>query len=240
MTADQESTHEGRASLDRFRLPFAAGDAETSAAVVEGNSPALGGGWSCEGLYISHVVVAAHLVLTGTSASEAKDPLLSHLRMLGFLATDHGYLRPIVCVAEVGEEQRGKVASWGWDQNWHRGEFLLFVATSRNEAEELLGGLLERCPELWGGEAIYQPQHVDELKGRLEGLPVDSLRKAIEGAVEAAHAAIRSPGGAPNSEREDGGRHWAGHDPMKRELESWYEAIERRAQEAFEDHPEDA
>ncbi len=81
--------------------------------------------WRCDGIYLSDICLAAHLMPLQAGDLEAlKADLRALLRGLGQLALRNNLWRPIVGVIEDASGQLGHL---GADQEWHRGDFLVFV-----------------------------------------------------------------------------------------------------------------
>jgi len=102
--------------------------------------------WHCEGIYLSDVCLAVCLQRLPESPEDAaKDDLRALLRGIGHLALSENLWRPVVGVVEDND---GSVGPLGADQEWHRGDFLVFVT---NEPQKRLEDLLlpgELLPEL--------------------------------------------------------------------------------------------
>lgn len=85
--------------------------------------------WRCPGLYLSSVCMAVHLKPKETwSAPESmdkyKEDLRTLLRGLAQRLLEHNLWRPLVAVLE---DDKGRFAGLAADQEWHRGEFLLYA-----------------------------------------------------------------------------------------------------------------
>ena len=87
-----------------------------------------------------------------------KEELRTVLRFVAHLAAEYGLLRPVVGIVRLDPctDSGNDVPSWlrtvrGWagDQDWHRGEFLLFVETNENDYLRRCGDLLAPAPATW-------------------------------------------------------------------------------------------
>lgn len=88
--------------------------------------------WHCEGLYLSSVCMVVHLKptaktlrhLASQGLDDAKDDLRTLLRGLGQRLLESNLWRPLVAVLEAEDTRFDKLAA---EQDWHRGDFLLFI-----------------------------------------------------------------------------------------------------------------
>ena len=86
--------------------------------------------WYCKGLYLSSVCMAVHLKPTAKTLAdsqgqaEARDDLRTLMRGLGQRLLEFNLWRPLVGVLE---DEGKRFTALAADQEWHRGDFLLFV-----------------------------------------------------------------------------------------------------------------
>ena len=85
-----------------------------------------------------------------------KEELRTLLRFVAQLAAEYGLLRPVVgmvlldaCDSGSGKDWVRHVCGWAGDQDWHRGEFLLFVETNHHDYCRRCVDLLAPAPEEW-------------------------------------------------------------------------------------------
>lgn len=124
--------------------------------------------WRRESIYLSDVCLAVHLSPTVSTleddreAATAKEALYTYLRRVGQYALEHDLMRPVACVMSSDIHQPSSdllayLRSWGSDQEWHRGNFTLYVEIPGTEGEQpqrepykRLADLLNPKPEtLW-------------------------------------------------------------------------------------------
>ena len=98
--------------------------------------------WRSPGLYLSDTCLAVHLIPRNdpnAKDGEAKDDLRTLLRGLGQRLLEFNLWRPVVGVLETSVRE---YQNWSKDQEWHRGDFLLWIEASEN-VEERLADLLD-------------------------------------------------------------------------------------------------
>lgn len=102
-------------------------------------APAKQAPWQLKDLYLSSVALAAHLTLAEAPQTvspawqdQAKAVLKRLLMQISLCASEAGYLLPVVGILEISTsskttawQQQFKI--WERDQDWHRGQFLLFT-----------------------------------------------------------------------------------------------------------------
>ena len=122
--------------------------------------------------------------LPGARCTESsKEELRTLLRFVAQLAAEYGLLRPVVGMvllddcADAGRQTsegdggghqdtnaevcaNAEVRAWAGDQDWHRGEFLLFVETKDKEYRERCLDLLAPAPEKWSRAEPAKPRNV--------------------------------------------------------------------------------
>ncbi|HEX9726505.1 MAG TPA: hypothetical protein VGC53_19660 [Vicinamibacteria bacterium] len=191
------------------------------------------GEWCRVAVYVNEVVVAAHLQLGKHKPGEAKESLRLHLRRLRNLAWDQGHLRPIVAVLDVQAEHRLDVEQWAGDQDWHRGEFVLFVATAE-EVNSTLIDLLGPQPDPWKSKEVVRQRTVEEVLRELESLVSDSIVSHIDGAAAAYRGIVRSVADVAQPKAADLVMLQAdAAKAMDSRLGEWFYDIEAKAIEAF-------
>lgn len=111
------------------------------------------GFWTVRGIYMTSVAVAVELVPNSESGETwTSDPAklaLKHLLIhVMHCVLEAGYLLPVVAVVETSDlEKQREVALWERDQDWHRGEFVVFLATDKAQTERRLKDVLRPVPE---------------------------------------------------------------------------------------------
>lgn len=106
--------------------------------------------WRCPGLYLSSVCMAVHLKpkeiwSAPESMDKYKEDLRTLLRGLAQRLLEHNLWRPLVAVIEMGEgEYPRQLALLGKDQEWHRGDFLLFIEKNGQGIEECIEKRIEK------------------------------------------------------------------------------------------------
>ncbi len=119
--------------------------------------------------------------LTPTQArGTCKEELRTLLRFVAQLAAEYGLLRPVVGIvlldtcSHTGDHARSDsgndeppwvqvVRDWGGDQDWHRGEFLLFVETDHQEYCRRCLDLLAPAPDAWSRTESPEPRKASEV-----------------------------------------------------------------------------
>lgn len=97
------------------------------------------------------------LAVTAREARETcKEELRTLLRFVANLAAEYGLLRPVAgmllldaCDSDSEEEWVDVIGAWAGEQDWHRGEFLLFVETDRQQYCRRCLDLLAPAPDAW-------------------------------------------------------------------------------------------
>ena len=118
--------------------------------------------------------------------SRCKEELRTLLRFVANLASEYGLLRPVVGFVLLdacpGTENDGQeeppdwmqhIQGWAGDQDWHRGEFLLFVEADHKEYQKRCLDLLRSVPDRW-----------QEAEGQSPQRAVDILSRALEFGTE--------------------------------------------------------
>jgi len=112
------------------------------------------------------------------------------------LAAEYGLLRPVVGIVRMdpfpdsGNDvpcRIRKVRGWAGDQDWHRGEFLLFVETDENDYLRRCGDLLAPAPATWSRAEPPKPR---------------SAKAVLHDAMEAASAS-EDPNPGDTAENQD-------------------------------------
>ena len=174
--------------------------------------------WRCEGIYLSDTCLAAHLILgfgqtaeaaPGASRDALKEDLRAILRALGHMALREDLWRPVVGVIEA---DHGALGQLGADQEWHRGDFVVFLEPEfpckRLEdllclGEQLPGLLSERVEDR--DSSWFRKQ----LEGRLaHEQGADEIRTLIDLLLPPPLPEERQSA-ADESNIEDGFRHWS-------------------------------
>lgn len=128
--------------------------------------------WQIKGLYLSPVCLLLHLAPLEPMQDGRKDALRALLRRFGQRAMEHDLWRPVAGLIE-GESH----AEWASEQDWHRGDFLLFFADEKPIEDKLLD-LLDPGPGLPAlKEERAEPRSPgwfrSELDRRIDGQPAD-------------------------------------------------------------------
>ena len=151
--------------------------------------------WSITEIHLSTSVLCATVQLRRPSAlqskssrSQCKEELRTLLRFFANLATEYGLLRPVVgfallagCAATEGDGQEEPpwmqdLCRWPGDQNWHRGEFLLFVETDQQEYHDRCLDLLRSAPARWQETEEQPPQQAVHILKRALDLRTQHLQ----------------------------------------------------------------
>lgn len=116
---------------------------------------------SLEGIYLSPIALIAHLELDLPSLTHRDDSLKRQIRILLRLLLDqirkHGVDCPAVALLsprnisamstqDAEDEFQKSYASLASNQEWHRGEFLVFIEKNNDDAKERLQDLLAPTP----------------------------------------------------------------------------------------------
>ena len=99
-----------------------------------------------------------------------KEELRTLLRFVAQLAAEYGLLRPVVgmvlldaCDSGSGKDWVDHVRGWAGDQDWHRGEFLLFVEMNHHDYCRRCVDLLAPAPEEWTRTEPPEPRKAFEV-----------------------------------------------------------------------------
>lgn len=112
--------------------------------------------WICKGLYLSDVCLAAHVCVQKGNGEwqAAKDDLRGLLRGLGLIVQQNDLWRPVIAVVEDASPETRRLPA---DQDWHRGDFLLFVVES-DQIERRLLDLLRPGDRL---RQLVEPEQIE-------------------------------------------------------------------------------
>ena len=118
------------------------------------------------------------------------------LRTAAQVLNDHGLVRPTVGVV-WGDDISADVFGWAAEQEWHRGEFVLYVEEGWPAAEERIREILLPLP----------PQLPSEVR---EHAPLEQLEKSLppDNQTSAISDLLLSPASVSESEMEERLRHW--------------------------------
>ncbi len=101
--------------------------------------------WQTDRIYLNDVclVVIVNPVASTETDNSAKEELYGLLRRISSRALHHNLMRPLAAIVQKSDDSKlpEGIANWGADQEWHRGEFTLYVEDGRGvvpTAEELL------------------------------------------------------------------------------------------------------
>lgn len=116
----------------------------------EGRSDQTQDGLTVIAIYLSPVALVLHVQAkdpspTDNQKSERQEDLLQLARDVHLRIREHGYHQPCVVMLEASEQACGYYRPWSANQEWHRGEFLLFVEVE-SRAEDRLRDLLFPTP----------------------------------------------------------------------------------------------
>lgn len=134
-----------------------------------------------EVLYVTNVAIAVVLYVTeknGASSQEALKRDISYiLHSVGGAAEQFGFILPVLgFVRSAGAELNQVMETWAADQDWHRGEFSLFVDTLEISIEEWVRSLLGDPESLqWARTNIEPLSDIAYLQNAKEGY---SLKEA--------------------------------------------------------------
>ena len=128
--------------------------------------------WRCPGLYLSNTCFAVHIVPrdgVGPNDENARDDLRALLRGLGQRLLEFNLWRPVVGVLETPLQE---YQHWSKDQDWHRGDFLLWIETSKKDVGKRLADLLDpeaylSEPELRQEKETSKPRNAEWFRSRL-------------------------------------------------------------------------
>ncbi len=145
--------------------------------------------WKILGTYISPVVLAFELEpAPGWSQTQEEQQKLELQRLLlqaSHRSMEAGYLLPVAAVVKAEDPPvRETIRSWERDQDWHRGEFLLFVADSpQNARSRLCDMLTPRWKPLQQGEFTVRTAEdiLEKLDADQAGTP--ELRAVLRSAL---------------------------------------------------------
>ena len=102
------------------------------------------------------------------SRAQCKEELRTLLRFVANLASEYGLLRPVVGFVLLdacpGLEIHN-IEGWEVDQDWHRGEFLLFVETDYDKYRERCLNLLRSAPGAWQQAEGQPPRKAVDILG---------------------------------------------------------------------------
>ncbi|NKC15556.1 MAG: hypothetical protein GKR94_26175 [Gammaproteobacteria bacterium] len=140
--------------------------------------------WDCAGLFLSNTCLAVHPRPRSPGAQEAdeREALRTLLRGLGQRLLEFNLWRPVVAVLEVKEDRDGRYTAWAADQDWHRGDFLLFVEQAEN-VEKRLDDLLDPGHTLAKLQPAPREPRTDEwYRSQLDELTADhgALRSLLD------------------------------------------------------------
>jgi hypothetical protein len=121
------------------------------------------------GIYLSKIALVAWLEFGGESISDLRDRLPTAMRVLQDCLRRYGADYPLVVVLHPGQSQPTgtlELKRLEADQDWHRGEFSLFIEKSRGDAEVTITGILEQSPP--GQEIAASAPRLDQVAKRAE------------------------------------------------------------------------
>lgn len=115
------------------------------------------------------------------------------LRMLGGYAEQSGLVMPIFCIIEVGKDRKDIkeiVEQWAADQDWHRGDFSLFLSESYEKSIETIRRLLSSIATVWVDikplEPLTSNQYLAKLREELRVKQVSQEHASLLDAITAA------------------------------------------------------
>ena len=107
--------------------------------------------WKAEEIYLNNICIAVKLKLIkiNDELENIKEALYSLLMSIVQTALDHDLLRPvagIISIDNLGDDILPKdIKKWGSDQDWHRGDFILFIEQDEDKVKERIFELVESC-----------------------------------------------------------------------------------------------
>lgn len=126
-----------------------------------------------KGIYITDVGIAVHIIIMNSCNpdDEKKEALGRFLKFISSCAEQFGYILPLFAVIECEECQREIIQKWAADQDWHRGDFSLFLHDDSKTVDKMLAELLGVIDE------------VSKFK-KTKPLTVDSIKFSLKNEIE--------------------------------------------------------
>ncbi len=127
----------GPMSIDKWRIPVENENTLQSTAGLETDDS-----FVIEGIYVSSVALLVHMRIKSEPTQGAIGRVL---RFVGCQAEMFGFILPCLGVLETPSAFAEKLRRWAADQDWHRGDFALFVVEqpAKQETREQQEGLGE-------------------------------------------------------------------------------------------------
>ncbi len=139
----------------------------------EGNTLTLSGHhWDVKSIEISPVCITVdvkHKSRGSTTDShwhEAQNELFEFLKGISNIAADRNIMHPMIGFVTTGtekdetkkEELQSKVLSWSADQDWHQGNFILYVTADSSDTVPKKDELLSENPDVLGSDRYQRPE----------------------------------------------------------------------------------
>ena len=177
--------------------------------------------WGITGVHLSASVMCVTVqprrlssLMEPQARQAGKDELRTLLRFAAQLAAEYGLLRPVAgmvlvdaCASGSGNDWIHDVRAWAGDQDWHRGEFLLFVETDLQEYRRRCLDLLAPAPDEWSRIEPPKPRQASDV---LAAAQKKAGTRELQELFDTMEAAVEST---------DGGR--GRENPLVRRFSRW-------------------
>lgn len=143
-------------------------------------------------VYLSDVALAVHVSCKPGifGIRNLKEDLGRFLRFLSGFAEEVGFVLPLLCVIEAhnGESaiEKTTLDQWAADQDWHRGDFSIIVATDDEDVKEVLQTTLGSVEAAWPPvrlEARDLNAIIDSFESERRSLQVSADRAGLLAAI---------------------------------------------------------